>query len=169
MSHPNFKQEEIAGVNFQAIEEKLKGRSSRAPWEQEKGWRSKPVTIGIPLGIKRTKATKSADSRIQAKVNQHDDVHYRTEHSIPGCHVTIGDLHYRPVCDVIRETFASDPAAKRFHYHPYNETWERPGAPPGTPPERVYGELYSSQAWINEDRKIQFVSLPEEDPDKDIP
>jgi hypothetical protein len=169
MGHLNFKQEDIAGVNFQAIEKKLKGRSSNAPWEQEKGWRSKPVTIGIPLGVKRTKVTKSSDARIQAKVNRHDDVHYKTEHSIPGCHVIAGDLHYRSICDVIKETFSSDPAAEQFQYHPYKETWERPGAPPETPPERVYGELYSSQAWIDEDRKIQFISLPEDDPDRDIP
>ena len=169
MNHPNFKQEEIVGVNFRTIEKKLKGCSSKAPWEQEKGWRSKPITIGIPLGIKWTKATKSADVHTQAKVNWHDDIQYKIEHSIPGCHVIAGDLHYRPICDVIKETFSSDPAAKQFHYHPYNETWERPSAPPDTPPERVYGELYSSQAWINEDRKIQFIPLPEDDPDKDIP
>jgi hypothetical protein len=49
---------------------------------------------------------------------------------------------------------------------------KRPGSgstPPGTPPECVYGELYSSKAYIDKDRKIQFVSLPEDDPDKDIP
>ena len=169
MNHPDFKQEEIAGVNFQAIEGKLKGRSSKAPWEQEKGWRSKPLTIGVPLGIKRTKATKSADARIQAKVNRHDDGHYKIEHSIPGCHIIAGDLHYRPICDVIKETFSSDPSAKQFHYHPYKENWERPNGPSETQQERVYGELYSSQAWIDEDRKIQFVSLPEDDPDKDVP
>ena len=33
----------------------------------------------------------------------------------------------------------------------------------------MYGELYSSQAWIDEDWKIQFISVPEDDPDKDIP
>lgn len=169
MAHPDFKQEDIVGVNFRNIEEKLKGRSSKAPWEQEKGWRSKPLTIGIPLGIKRTKATKAGDSRIQGKVNRHDDVHYKIEHSIPGSHVIVGDLHYRPICDVIRDTFSSDPSSKGFHYHPYEETWERRGAPLGAPPERVYGELYSSQAWIDEDKKIQFVSLPEDDPDKDVP
>ena len=169
MTHPNFRQEDLAGVNFRTIEKKLKGRSSKAPWEQEKGWRSKPLTIGIPLGIKRTKATKSADARIQAKVNRHDDVHYKIEHSIPGSHIIVGDLHYRPICDVIKETFSSDPASKRFHYHPYKETWEPTNAPPGSPPERVYGELYSSQAWIDEDRKIQFVSLPKDETDKDIP
>jgi len=53
MAHPNFKCEDIAGVNFRSIEKKLKGRSSKAPWEQEKGWRSKPLTIGIPRGVKR--------------------------------------------------------------------------------------------------------------------
>lgn len=169
MNHPNFKQEEIAGVNFQGIETKLKGCSSKAPWEQEKGWQSKPLTIGVPLGIKRTKATKSADACIQAKVNHYGDSHYKVEHSIPGCHVITGDLHYRPICDVIRETFSSDPSAKQFHYHPYNESWEQPNTPPGAPQERVYGELYLSQAWIDEDRKIQFVSLPEDDPDKNIP
>ena len=45
MAHPDFKQEDIIGVNFRSIEEKLKGRSSKASWEQEKGWRSKPLTI----------------------------------------------------------------------------------------------------------------------------
>ena len=38
MGRPDFKQEEIVGVNFQAIEKQLKGRSSKTPWEQEKGW-----------------------------------------------------------------------------------------------------------------------------------
>lgn len=113
--------------------------------------------------------TKSADARIQGKVNRHDDINYKIEHSIPGTHIIIGDLHYRPICDVIKETFSSDPASKQFHYHPYEETWNHKNAPPGTPPEQVNSKLYSSKAWIEEDKKIQFVSLPEDNPDKDVP
>ena len=168
LNHPSFHQEDILGVNFRAIEQKLKGYTRKAPWEQEKGWRSKPITISIPRGVKQTKAVKATDTRTQARVARHGDTISRDENTVPGSNVVAGDLHYRPICEVIREVFSTDPSSKRFHYHPYEETWIPNGDPDATP-ERVYGELYSSQAWIEEDRKIQFAPLLPDDPDKDLP
>ncbi|KAF9785948.1 hypothetical protein BJ322DRAFT_1004956, partial [Thelephora terrestris] len=69
---------------------------------------------------------------------------------------------------VIRETFSLDPAARSFHYHPCEKTYQSP-VNPTLPPERVYDELYTSDTWIREDAKIQTIKLNQSVPERDLP
>ena len=86
--------------------------------------------------------------------------------STVGAPITIPDFQHRKICDIIRETFASDPAANSFHYHPYEHKWKPPGS---DSEERVHGELYTSQAWLDEDAKIQSLALDPTETDRDVP
>ena len=155
----DFDPSDLKGVNFEAIEKKLRQTGGS-------GWRETPLTIRVPKGIKLTKAAKQAAAAEQSRLQRGEASTATLERSIPGAPITIHDFQHRKICDIVRETFASDPAARSFHYHPYELKW--------TPPEsdfeeRVYGELYTSQAWLDEDAKIQSAVLDPKEADKEAP
>ena len=91
-----------------------------------------------------------------------------TEADLEGYPIAINNFHHRPICEVIRETFSQDPTAHTFHYHPYEQAYQSP-TNPELPPERVYDELYTSDAWIREDAKIQTIKIKPSNPDRDLP
>lgn len=70
--------------------------------------------------------------------------------SVPG-------LHYRPILSVIKAAFA-EPLAARFHYSPFEVWWKSTVTGKD---ERVYGELYNSTAWLEEDEKVQRHAPPD--------
>jgi hypothetical protein len=88
--------------------------------------------------------------------------------SVDGFPVSVGDFHHRSICEVIRETFSLDPAARSFHYHPHEKTYHSP-VNPEFPTERVYDEVYTSDMWIREDAKIQTIKLDQSIPERDLP
>ena len=51
--------------------------------------------------------------------------------------------------------FGKQSVSRTFHYHPFRLTYLPPKAPPNTLPETVYGELYTSQAWLDADSELQ--------------
>jgi hypothetical protein len=65
-------------------------------------------------------------------------------------------LHYRPLVDVIRVAFA-DAQAKAFHLLPFQRLWKDPL---DGHRERVYDELYTSDAWLQAQDGVQ--KLPRE-------
>jgi hypothetical protein len=87
---------------------------------------------------------------------------------IDGLPIFIGEFNHCSICEVVRETFTTDPAARSFHYHPYKKTFQSP-VDPTLPPERVYDELYMSDTWIHEDAKIQSIKLGRSVPERDLP
>ena len=46
--------DDLKGVNFNKIEQELRGRSSCGQWEQTWGWLRSNIVIGFLKGIKRT-------------------------------------------------------------------------------------------------------------------
>ncbi|KAG2757163.1 hypothetical protein P692DRAFT_201859216 [Suillus brevipes Sb2] len=69
---------------------------------------------------------------------------------------TIPGFHYRPLVDVIRAAFA-DAQAKAFHLLPFQRLWKDPL---DGHQERVYDELYTSDAWLEAQDSVQ--KLPKE-------
>ncbi|KAG2745189.1 hypothetical protein P692DRAFT_201868719 [Suillus brevipes Sb2] len=69
---------------------------------------------------------------------------------------TIPGFHYRPLVEVIRTAFA-DVQAQAFHLSPFQRLWKDPldGRQ-----ERVYDELYTSDAWLEAQDALQ--RLPKE-------
>jgi hypothetical protein len=62
-------------------------------------------------------------------------------------------LHHRSLVDVIKTAF-SDPASTSFHYMPFKSFWKDPSTPESVP-QRVYDELYASDAMIEAHTKLQ--------------
>jgi hypothetical protein len=65
-------------------------------------------------------------------------------------------VFHRSLIEIIT-TALQDDSAKSFHYTPFSQFWR---ATPESPPERIYSEIYNSDAFIEEDKKIK--SLPPE-------
>ena len=168
ITHPDFKTDEVTGVDLRQIEEELRGRSSRNGWEQEQGWRKSEIYIGIPTGNKQTAAVRRENAAHQARLQNAPRPPPSTKAHLDGFPVLIGNFHHHSICEVIRETFSQDPAARTFHYHPYTKTYQPPSNP--TPAmERVYDELYTSDTWIREDAKVQTIKLDQSIPERDLP
>ena len=67
-------------------------------------------------------------------------------------------FHHRSLVDVIKTAY-SDPVSTSFHYMPFKSFWKDPSTPESVP-QRVYDELYSSDAMIEAHMKLQQ-QLPE--------
>lgn len=168
VARPDFKPEDIRDTKFRQIEEELRGRSSRNSWEQQRGWRKSEIYIGVPTGRKQTAPVRRENAAHQARIRNAPCPPPSTQASLDGFPVSIGDFHHRSICEVIRETFSLDPAARLFHYHPYEKTYQSP-VNPALQTERVYDELYTSDTWIREDAKIQTIKLSQSIPERDLP
>jgi hypothetical protein len=168
ITRPDFNPDDIKDTKFRQVEEELRGRSSRGSWEQQRGWRKTELHIGIPTGKKQTGPVRRENAAHQARVRNAPCPPPSTQADLDGFPVSIGDFHHRSICEVIRETFSLDPAARSFHYHPYEKTYRSP-LDPAAPVERVYDELYTSDSWIHEDARIQTAKLDQSTPERDLP
>jgi hypothetical protein len=99
----------------------------------EDGFQVTSITIDIPTG-------QPAD-RLPPR-----------EYSIPG-------LHHRKLLNVIKAAF-QDPLSHRFHFTPFALTHRSPAT---NKEQRVYGELYNSDEFINEHKRVQNRSPPPPD------
>lgn len=70
----------------------------------------------------------------------------------PGTTISVPGMWHRPLTEVCREALSADNAQERFHLHPYKRYWQPHG--PGTAEERIYDEVYTSDAMIEEERKL---------------
>ena len=165
----DFEAADLRGVNLNRIEEDLRGRSSRGQWEQTRGWRKTDIVIGVPKGVKRTAGVRRDEAAQDSwRCRGAPEPPPSKTTSIPGAQITIPGFCHRSICEVIRETFSQDPAARTFHYHPYKQTCQSP-MDPTRPPERVYDEVFTSDAWLHDDAKIQMARLDPSKPEQDLP
>jgi len=155
----DFHPSDLRGVNFEAIEKDLRQTGGS-------GWHETLLTIRVPKGVKLTKATKRAAATEQSRLQHGEPSTATLAKPVPGAPITICDFQHQRFGDIIRETFASDPAAHSFHYHPYELKWTPPGS---DSEERGHGELYTSQAWLDEDAKIQSLTLDPTEMDQEVP
>ncbi|KAI0316154.1 hypothetical protein OF83DRAFT_1084456 [Amylostereum chailletii] len=63
-----------------------------------------------------------------------------------------GTLRHRNLTSVIRDKLRDDSCHRSFHYEPYEHRWQ---AMASAPSERVHGELYTSDAFIEAHKKLQ--------------
>jgi hypothetical protein len=169
LTREDFNASDLKGVNFSAIEEALRGRSSTGQWEQMRGWRTSDLVIGFPLGVTRTADVRRADAARAGRLRRGiPEPLPSTVAPVSGYPLSISGFHHRPICEVIRETFSQDPAARSFHYHPFEQTYHSP-TNPTLPTERVCDELYTSDAWLREDAKIQMARIDPSKPEQDLP
>ena len=105
--------------------------STSSPFANENGWQQSTIRIKLPA----------------EKVHQREDD--APELEIPG-------VYHRSLCEVITSAF-QDEAAKSFHYTPFSLFWK---ATPNSTPERIHSEIYNSDAFIEEHKKIMESPLP---------
>jgi hypothetical protein len=84
-----------------------------------------------------------------------DNVSHPSDADAPVFHVK--GLMYRKPLEVIKAAY-EDPSAEHLHISPYEEYWQ---PRPNSPPERIYSELYNSNAYIQEHEKVRSQPRPE--------
>ncbi|KAG8733120.1 hypothetical protein FRC10_000416 [Ceratobasidium sp. 414] len=103
------------------------------------GWHSKDIYISIPHPPSNARRTIST-----AKSETYSEFGYQVR--IPG-------FLSRSLVDVIIAQFTSPTSnPDSFHYVPYRKCW-KPGN--DLPEERIYDELYTSDAWLKEHAAVQ--------------
>lgn len=164
--HPEFNAADIRDVNFDKLDDELVSPDLEAPWVRDKAdWHAASVTIGVPPLKRPNQASRrqaAADQRRTARTEGVDII--AASQPIEGEPTTIPGLWYKDICTEIRNTFEHDDAAKTFVFDPHLMYASRPGSE--EPPEAVYSEVYHSQAFVDEDVRLQ--NAPSE-PGCDLP
>jgi hypothetical protein len=93
------------------------------------------------------KSTTFPDDWIQTNVT----INIPTKSRDGSCPYTVPGFHYRPLVDVIRAAFA-DVQARAFHILPFQRLWKDPL---DDHQERIYDELYTSDAWLEAQDALQ--------------
>jgi hypothetical protein len=63
-----------------------------------------------------------------------------------------GTLYHRSIVAIIRKKVASDSDMRLFHYEPFEVIWQ---PDPSLPAQRIYSELYHSEAFLKTHQEIQ--------------
>ena len=124
----DFKKEDLAAFDIHSETTKFDNYLERpASDNPQDGWRESEVIIQVPDG----------------KIHSKDSI---PTFKVPG-------FHHRSLVDVIK-TIYSDVASTSFHYMPFKSFWKDSSTPESVP-QRVYDELYSSDAMIEAHMKLQ--------------
>ena len=137
----HFRTKDLCYANWSAIDcqlgslESAHGPSDMAPiteeWQSEdSGWVRRTITISVPF------------SR-------------RVLHPGPK-NYTISNFYRWPLLSIIHETLSDPIRCRSFRFEPYSLRWHRSGADDAI---TVYGELFSSQAFITAHRDLQDIQL----------
>ena len=136
-----FKKEDLHGFNVEEQQHKLDSyRATGGAFSAKDGWREGSVRLPLPkVGV------------------THED----EEHAVS---FDVDKIWYRPFVEVIKSAF-TDATACKFHWFPHMLLRKRGTAErPDTPPERLYTDVYNSDAMIREHEELQRQPLNPEDP-----
>ena len=124
----DFRPQDVKCANWDKINTKLvDDESDNEEWmDDAAGWKETPVTISVPF-------------------------HRQTD--TPGVQeYSVANLHHRSLVSVIREKISDPSSNARLHFEPYELRWQPNDCPTSI---RVYGELYTSQAFADAHRALQ--------------
>ena len=149
MLDKRFKTLDIQGVNFQAIEKQL-AMDVQSPWGSN-GWRRNTIVIEVPTGKKPTAASRRMEANARACSQRHDEVDPDREpfqvYKIP-----VHNVRTRSLLQTMLETIQDSSNSSGLNWYGRREVWQPPY--PNAPPERVWGELYSSDAFLDAERDL---------------
>ena len=124
----DFKKDDLDAFDIHSETTKFDNYLERpASDNPQDGWRESEVIIQVPDG----------------KIHSKDSI---PTFKVPG-------FHHRSLVDVIKTAY-SDTASTSFHYMPFKSFWKDSSTPESVP-QRVYDELYSSDAMIDAHMKLQ--------------
>ncbi|TDL15717.1 hypothetical protein BD410DRAFT_732279, partial [Rickenella mellea] len=136
ITDPAFQPEDLKKESWESIEKKFESLEEDVPYDKQAGWKEWSVFVEIPIS---RNGLEGETKRLEVK-----------------------SLHYRSLVETLRNALENPESSKDFVYEPYEYIW----SPHGQQDQRVYGEMYSSQAFLDEHAKVQ--ALPPE-PGCDLP
>lgn len=136
VGHPSFRPEDVRSTSWSRID-KVLGTGTHDPvlqqngsypqWlDTDAGWRRSPIEVEVPF-------------------------HRLSEARQPVQHI-VADLHHRPLVSIIRAKLTNP--HPHFHYEPFHLRWKPSPANPSRE-YPVFGELYTSQAFLDAHRLLQ--------------
>lgn len=140
VTSPDFKPGDVKGTKWDKMN-KILGQNdfdkSEVPGNdalfgegaEDAGWRTKKITIQVPF-------------------------HRRSLAPGPK-EFEVGDFYYRSLVAVLREKLANSEDDQHFHYQPYELRWQPDVNNVDAASERVYGELYTSPAFLEAYNELQ--------------
>ncbi|KAG8726976.1 hypothetical protein FRC10_006587, partial [Ceratobasidium sp. 414] len=132
---PDFKPDDIIGVNFCALDDQL--AEAAKTWDPDcppsAGWRNTTLKVQIPP--------------LPSAASSSDPVFYE----VPG-------FHERGLINEMQQHFSHNKLTT-FHYEPFEAYWTPPDAPPGATPIEVRDEVYSSPAMMHYHREVQALKI----------
>ena len=114
------------------LDRHIAGDGTEAQFSSDDGWIKTSVDIPLPC----------------------PGFEFDSEDSAPK--LTVDEVYYRRLVPTMKAAFEE---AKDFHYTPFKRFWKDPEHP-DAPPERLAGEIYSSDAFIEEHEKIRDAQPP---------
>lgn len=133
LCRPEFRPEDVRDVRWDSINKQLGDSSQPEEWldEPDAGWNETPITILVPF-------------------------HRRADD--PGVKRYTLPLRHRSIVGILKEKLSNPDDFRHFHLQPFELRWQRGDAPESS--VRVYGELYTSPAFLEAYDEIQ--ALPGE-------
>src|ERR1700678_2755446 len=131
----DFKLEDLAG--FDAVKEAKRLDDSKADPTSNLNTKGGWIKATVPISLPCEKVSYPSEK---------DALVYNVE-----------GLYHRKPLNIIRDAFQESLAAD-FHIAPYKEYWQ---PRPNCPPERIYSELYHTDAFVDEHERIRAQPHPE--------
>ena len=135
VGHPEFRPEDVAGLNWQSIDAELSGDRRVDSLDDDRSWQDERVDgdwVKTPIKI---------------KVPFHKGMLHPGEEVFEA-----GNLHHRKLVSVIREKITKSSTHPRLHFEPYRLYWQPKES---SEPVRVHGELYTSEAFVEAHDDLQ--------------
>jgi hypothetical protein len=126
-------------LNFDATLENKKLDRYLTGMSGEDGWLETSIRIRLPLDKAKMLESDAAELEVEG-------------------------LFYRDIVDVISSVYQSD-VVRSFSHVPFKQFW-KPSEE--SPPERLYGELFTSQAMLDADDEVSRLCASDSDTDLDL-
>ena len=144
-----FKSADLVGVDFTATEKQV-AMDVQSPWGGN-GWRRNTIIIEVPTGQKPTAASRRMAANARARSQRYDEVDPNADPFVV-YKLPIHDVRTRSLTQTMLEAIQDGRNSAELHWFGRKETWQPPYH--NAPRERVWGELYTSDAFLNAERDL---------------
>ncbi|KAF7971982.1 hypothetical protein HWV62_19325 [Athelia sp. TMB] len=155
---PDFDPNDLRGVDFGKLDKIVAEDNDGV--DRGNGWRTSTLTIRVPVPEKLTKATQRERTNQDRIAQRHDEVD-PAEEPLRSKKFFVTGFKHRSLVHLMRTAIENSEQAWDFHWNPFKHFWQPPE--PLAPPQRVFDEVYSSDAFIEADRKLQESPDPNND------
>ena len=140
---------DLEGVNFPQLEKEIMD-DVQSPCGGN-GWRRTNIIIEVPTGKKSTASSRRVERNARARMQRHDEVDPDAD-PFPRHKLIISSVRTRSLLHTMVETIQEDLPTGEVHWHGYEEHWQPPYL--GLPSERVWGDIYTSDAFLQAERDL---------------